>query len=63
MLLTTTELNKINSVLERFPDVTWFTLEESENTGIGSTLSLEFTTTINYTEGQFSVEISGPDTW
>ena len=61
--LTRKELSKIEQVLSKFSNVEQFYLDEESVSGIGSILTMRIQSTINDIDGEFSVEISGVETW
>lgn len=56
------ELEKINSVLEKFPDAEQMTII-TEQTGIGQTLAIVFDTHYNGVAGSFKVDLTDVDKW
>lgn len=63
MILNRKDLEKIQTVLEKFPDVQAFRLEEEGGNGIGTVLTIAFDHDANGVDGIFSVEISGVEDW
>lgn len=63
MILNTTELNKIQETLSKFPEVKTFELVMDDNTGIGSTLSIKFGYLVNDVKSTVIVEIYNVDNW
>jgi hypothetical protein len=57
------DVNKIRSVLEKFPEVQSFELTQDRGSGIGSVLSISFYTKLNDIEGTFTTELSGTEDW
>lgn len=56
------ELNKINTLLEKFPTVDDMTIVTS-NTGIGQTLEVLFDTHYNGVPGVFKVDLTDISKW
>lgn len=63
MFLNRKDLEKIHDVLNKFPEVEYFELEQETGSGIGSVTSMLFTQQVNGYTGQFKVEISGVENW
>ncbi len=63
MYLNRKDLEKIQEVLDKFPDVEYFELEQESGSGIGSVTSVLFTQKVNGYPGQFKIEISGVEDW
>lgn len=63
MILHRKEIEKIKEVLEKFPDVEVFELEQTGNNGIGTILSMTFAQEVNDMRGSFEVEITGVEDW
>lgn len=63
MILSRKDLEKINEVLKKFPDVQNFRLEEEGGNGIGTVITMAFDHESNGVDGIFSVEISGVEDW
>jgi hypothetical protein len=61
--LFTDEIQKLQEILEKFPEATMVTLTRDTGSGIGYTL----TATIPYSHddltGEFTTEITGVDNW
>jgi hypothetical protein len=57
------ELKKMLEVLEKFPDVTAFEIEQEGGNGIGNILTMTFAQEINGQRGSFTTEISGVENW
>jgi len=63
MYLNRKDLEKIQDVLAKFPDVEYFELVQDSGSGIGSVTSILFTQKVNEYPGQFKIEISGVEDW
>lgn len=63
MILHRKDIEKIMGVLEKFPNVEAFELEQSGHTGIGSITTMTFAQEINGLRGSFDIEISGVEDW
>jgi hypothetical protein len=63
MILHRKDIEKINGILEKFPDVETFELEQSGHSGIGSITTMTFSYEVNGMRGSFDIEISGVEDW
>jgi len=63
MYLNRKDVEKINSVLDQFPDLDRFELNEENSSGIGSIISMTFSREINGIIGAFTIEIAGVEQW
>jgi hypothetical protein len=63
MYLNRKDIEKINSVLDQFPDLERFELNEENSSGIGSIISMTFSREINGIIGAFTIEIAGVEQW
>jgi hypothetical protein len=63
MYLNRKDLEKIQNVLEKFPEVDHFELHQEGGSGIGSVTKIVFHQMVNGYSGQFEVEISGVEDW
>jgi hypothetical protein len=63
MYLTKKEVVKILEVMENFPEVDKFELDQDNSSGIGSLTTLIVHTTINSIKGKFTIEISNLEDW
>jgi hypothetical protein len=63
MYLNRKDIEKINSVLDQFPDLEGFELNEENSSGIGSIVTMTFSREINGIMGAFTVEIAGVEQW
>lgn len=63
MLLTKKDIEKIQSILEKFPDIDQVELEQDSSSGIGSITLMTLFTEVNGTKGSFTVEIAGVEDW
>ena len=53
----------IKNILEDLPHDSLIDVIESENNGIGSTITLEFPYKIGSLDGRYSLVIRGPESW
>jgi hypothetical protein len=63
MYLNRKDIEKINSVLDQFPDLDRFELNEENSSGIGSIVTMTFSQEINGITGAFTIEIAGVEQW
>jgi hypothetical protein len=63
MFLDRKDIEKIKNVLDQFPDLDVFEIEEDSSSGIGSIITMTFAREINGIRGSFEIEISGVETW
>ncbi len=63
MFLHRKDIEKILSVLEKFPDVESFEIEQESGSGIGKYTHMTFSQEVNGMRGSFNVEISGVEDW
>jgi hypothetical protein len=63
MYLHKHNIEKILSVLEKFPNVNSFELNETKHSGVGSILTITFDQVVNEVNAQITVEISGVENW
>ena len=63
MILHRKDIEKINEVLDKFPDVHTFELESDHSSGIGAIVTMTFAQEVNGMRGSFDIEISGVDDW
>ena len=63
MYLHRKDIDKILDVLKKFPDIETFEIEQSNHSGIGSITTMTFSQTVNETECELTVEISGVEDW
>jgi len=63
MLLKRIDIERILSVLEKFPNVETFELEQDASNGIGTYTHMTFTQEINGLRGSFNIEVSGVEDW
>ena len=63
MYLNRKDIEKINSVLDQFPDLDRFELTEENSSGIGSIISMTFSREVNGIIGAFTIEIAGVEQW
>lgn len=61
--LSTKELTKIMETIDKFDKVSHITLTNDRGGGIGNTLTLEFTYSINNVIGKFSTNITDYNDW
>ena len=63
MYLNRKDLEKIKDVLDKFPEIDNFELEQESGSGIGSVTLMTIFTDVNGAKGSFTVEISGVEDW
>jgi hypothetical protein len=63
MFLNRKDIEKIKSILDQFPDLDVFELEQDSSSGIGSVTSMTFARELNGLRGSFEIEISGSEEW
>lgn len=63
MYLNRKDIQKINSVLDQFPDLDRFELTEDNSSGIGSIVTMTFSREVNSIVGAFTIEIAGVEQW
>ena len=63
MFLNRKDIEKIKSVLDQFPDLDVFEIEQDSNSGIGSVTTMTFAREINGLRGSFEIEVSGVEDW
>lgn len=61
--LSKNEFAKIQEVLQKFPDVNNFNLEQDGSSGIGYTLTMRFAYIVNEIKSMVEIEISGVENW
>lgn len=61
--LTAGDLQDINTVFKKFPDLERFCLLVDSSSGIGTTIDMEFEAVVNGIEGTFRVGIADESTW
>lgn len=63
MILHRKDIEKIQEVLNKFPDIETFEIESDHSSGIGAYVSMTFAQEVNGMRGSFEVEISGVEDW
>ena len=63
MFLMSKDIMKIQGILEKFPDVEVFELEQDSSSVIGSVTTMSFDHEINAMRTKVSIEISGVEDW
>ncbi len=63
MFLNRKDIEKIKGVLDQFPDLDVFEIEQDAGSGIGSVTTMTFAREINGLRGSFEIEISGVEDW
>jgi hypothetical protein len=63
MFLNRNDIEKIQEVLSKFPDLDVFELKQDSSSGIGSIVSITFAREVNNVRGSFEIEISGVENW
>jgi hypothetical protein len=57
------DLEKMLGILQKFPDTETVKVKQDSSSGIGTTTTMRFSTTVNNVEGDFIVTISGVENW
>ena len=63
MFLNRKDIDKIKEVLDQFPTVDVFELDQDNSSGIGSVTVMTFSQEINGIRGSFDIEVSGVEDW
>jgi len=63
MYLNRKDIEQIQNVLAKFPEVVNFELLQETTSGIGSVTTIRFTKEVNGYYGTFDIEISGIEEW
>lgn len=63
MFLHRKDIERIQSILEKFPDVETFEINADTSSGIGACITITFNHEVNGLRGSFNVEISGVEDW
>lgn len=63
MILHRKDIDKVKEILDKFPDVEVFEIEQDSSSGIGSVVSITFSQEVNGLRGAFEIEISGVENW
>jgi hypothetical protein len=63
MILTKNDVEKIKQILDKFPDVETFELDQENGNGIGSIIYITFAHEINGIKASVNVEVSGVENW
>ena len=63
MILHRKDIDKVKEILDKFPDVEVFEIEQDSSSGIGSIVSITFSQEVNGIRGSFEIEISGVGNW
>jgi hypothetical protein len=63
MYLNRKDIQKMNEVLDQFPDLDRFELNEENSSGIGSIVTMTFSREVNGIIGAFTIEIAGVEQW
>ena len=63
VILHRADIERINDILAKFPDVEGFELTQENSSGIGSVTYVTFAQNINGCKGSFEVEVSGVEHW
>ena len=61
--LTREDINKIDSILQKFPGIDNFCLDIDSSSGIGSTIDMQFYHEANGVPGLLSVVIADETSW
>jgi len=63
MILHKKDIEKIQEILVKFPDVETFEIDSDSSSGIGAIVTMSFDYAVNDVRGSFKVEISGVENW
>ena len=63
MILHRKDIDKVKEILDKFPDVEVFEIEQDSSSGIGSIVSITFSQEVYGIRGSFEIEISGVGNW
>jgi hypothetical protein len=63
MILHRKDIDKIKEILDKFPNVEVFEIEQENSSGIGSYTHMTFTQEVNGQKGSFNIEIAGVEDW
>ncbi len=63
MYLNRKDLEKMQDILSKFPEVDHFEINQESGSGIGSVITMKFTYEVNGHLGNFEIEISGVEDW
>lgn len=63
MILHRKDIEKIQEVLDKFPEVETFEIESDHSSGIGAYITMMFNHEVNSMRGSFTVEISSVEDW
>ena len=63
MILHREDIQDMLTILEKFPDVNTVEVQVDHSSGIGSITTMSFDTTVNETQGKFTIKISGEESW
>ena len=63
MILNRKDIEKIKSILDQFPDLDIFEIEQNSSSGIGSVTTMTFARELNGHRGSFEIEVSDVEDW
>lgn len=63
MYLNRKDIEKIQEILIKFPNVESFKIDSDTSSGIGSYITMTFDQEVNGMKGSFEIEISGVEDW
>lgn len=63
MILHRKDIEKIKEILNKFPNVEIFELEQEGGNGIGTCTHMTFTQEVNGQKGSFNIEVAGVESW
>ena len=63
MELSRSDIVKIQEILDKFPDSTYFELHREDGSGIGSILDMTLTSKFNDIPGKFTIRLVDVDSW
>ena len=63
MILHRKDIEKIKEILDKFPNVEVFEIEQDGSNGIGTYTHMTFAQEVNGQKGSFDIEIAGVEDW
>jgi len=63
MILLRKDITQIQNILDKFPNISSFEINQDNSSGIGSVVTMTFDHQIEDIQGSFTVEISGIESW
>ena len=63
MILHRKDIEKIKQILDKFPNLEIFEIEQEGGNGIGTYTYMTFAQEVNGQKGSFNIEIAGTEDW